>query len=59
MSKLDIYPSVLIQLQKTQAPLSMLDADMNQAFNVPRRGKRPFAPTQIHVSIQQHLFFGS
>jgi hypothetical protein len=34
--------------------LALLDAGMNQEFNASRRGKRPFAPTQIHASIQQH-----
>ena len=34
--------------------LTLLDTGMNQSCNVSCRGKRPFALTQIHASIQQH-----
>jgi hypothetical protein len=33
--------------------LALLDTGMNQTGHVSRKGKRPFAPTQIHTSTQQ------
>ena len=36
---------------------ALLDIGMNQNCNVFRRGKRPFALTQIHAPIQQHQFW--
>ncbi|MGB3139015.1 MAG: hypothetical protein WBG38_13505 [Nodosilinea sp.] len=37
--------------------MALLDTGMNPKSNVSRRGKQPFAPTRIHVSIQQRPRF--
>jgi hypothetical protein len=34
---------------------ALLNTGMNQNCNVSHRGKRLFTPTQIYVSVQQHL----
>ncbi len=36
---------------------ALLNTGINQKFNASRRGKRLFAPTQIHASVQQHPIF--